>query len=255
MVQYSPIIVLNKSTLINNLKEICSKLERSDEGGRGRGGRGGDDLGRESKQVKKRVSGGQAKTGKLPGVTRNVNCFKVSNEPLSYLIDTPGVMLPSLNDQEAALKMALIGSIKDHLVGEERLAEYLLSTLFHFTSKTNQTQLLLFCGARESKELLISNNHNNHNINANASSMVDTQKFLSLVARKYGLKLSASKNMEDTLQAAKLFLEKYREGYFGNFMLDILPPSNNTTPPLNNNTALPLNNNTTPSIVATKLNK
>ncbi len=50
-----------------------------------------------------------AKTGPLPGVTRGVSGFKVSSDPLAFLVDTPGVMLPRIDNLEVGLKLALTG--------------------------------------------------------------------------------------------------------------------------------------------------
>jgi len=43
--------------------------------------------------------GGGAKTGKLPGVTRHVSGFTVSENPHTFLYDSPGVMLPRFGDK------------------------------------------------------------------------------------------------------------------------------------------------------------
>jgi ribosome biogenesis GTPase A len=51
-----------------------------------------------------------ARTGPLPGVTRDLTGFKVSSKPLAYLVDTPGVMIPKVEDVEVGLKLALTGT-------------------------------------------------------------------------------------------------------------------------------------------------
>jgi ribosome biogenesis GTPase A len=70
-----------------------------------------------------------AKVGPMPCVTRGVSGFKVSLDPLMFVIDTPGVMWPRIDDAEVGMKMALVGTIKDEIVGRETLADYLLYTL------------------------------------------------------------------------------------------------------------------------------
>jgi ribosome biogenesis GTPase A len=46
--------------------------------------------------------------GDKPGVTRAVlTSIRVSNNPLVYLIDTPGVMMPSIDDMHVGLKLAM----------------------------------------------------------------------------------------------------------------------------------------------------
>jgi ribosome biogenesis GTPase A len=41
--------------------------------------------------------------------------MQVSEQPLLYLMDTPGVMLPRVQDSDAGLKLALTGAIKDEV--------------------------------------------------------------------------------------------------------------------------------------------
>ena len=53
-----------------------------------------------------------AKTGPLPGVTRSVTCFKIIRDPPIYVLDTPGVMLPTVPNSvhDIGLKLALTGN-------------------------------------------------------------------------------------------------------------------------------------------------
>lgn len=44
--------------------------------------------------------------------TRGLNGFKILNNPLMFLVDTPGVMIPSVIPKELGLKMAVLGIIK-----------------------------------------------------------------------------------------------------------------------------------------------
>eukprot|EP00002_Diphylleia_rotans_P027207 TRINITY_DN5448_c0_g1_i1.p1 TRINITY_DN5448_c0_g1~~TRINITY_DN5448_c0_g1_i1.p1 ORF type:complete len:325 (+),score=52.14 TRINITY_DN5448_c0_g1_i1:59-1033(+) len=73
-----------------------------------------------------------ARTGKLPGVTRNVSEFRVCDQPPTILVDTPGIMLPKVPSMDVGLRLALTGAIKDEIVGERVLADYLLYTLNKF---------------------------------------------------------------------------------------------------------------------------
>uniref|UniRef100_A0A7N5KN67 Mitochondrial GTPase 1 n=1 Tax=Ailuropoda melanoleuca TaxID=9646 RepID=A0A7N5KN67_AILME len=54
---------------------------------------------------------------------------EVCERPLMFLLDTPGVLAPRIASVEMGLKLALCGTVLDHLVGEETLADYLLYTL------------------------------------------------------------------------------------------------------------------------------
>lgn len=82
--------------------------------------------------------GKASRVGGAPGITRAVlTKIQVCDRPMIYLLDTPGVMSPHIESVEVGLKLALCGTILDHLVGEETIADYLLFTLnkhqkFHY---------------------------------------------------------------------------------------------------------------------------
>ncbi|NXE15361.1 MTG1 GTPase, partial [Lophotis ruficrista] len=68
--------------------------------------------------------------GGEPGITKAVlTRIQVPEQPLMYLVDTPGVLPPRLGDVETGMKLALCGAIRDHLVGEDIMADYLLYAL------------------------------------------------------------------------------------------------------------------------------
>ncbi|NXW21973.1 MTG1 GTPase, partial [Circaetus pectoralis] len=68
--------------------------------------------------------------GGEPGITKAVlTRIQVCEKPLMYLVDTPGVLPPKLGDVETGMKLALCGAIRDHLVGEDIMADYLLYAL------------------------------------------------------------------------------------------------------------------------------
>ncbi|KAK6778936.1 hypothetical protein RDI58_025654 [Solanum bulbocastanum] len=71
----------------------------------------------------------KARVGPLPGVTQDIAGFKIAHRPSVYVLDSPGVLVPSIPDIETGLKLALAGSVKDSVVGEERIAQYLLAVL------------------------------------------------------------------------------------------------------------------------------
>ncbi|XP_064320611.1 mitochondrial ribosome-associated GTPase 1 isoform X2 [Phalacrocorax carbo] len=76
------------------------------------------------KKGKATVVGGE------PGITKAVlTRIQVCEKPLMYLVDTPGVLPPKLGDMETGMKLALCGAIRDHLVGEDIMADYLLYIL------------------------------------------------------------------------------------------------------------------------------
>uniref|UniRef100_A0A8C3VG06 Mitochondrial GTPase 1 n=1 Tax=Catagonus wagneri TaxID=51154 RepID=A0A8C3VG06_9CETA len=74
--------------------------------------------------------GKATKVGGEPGITRAVTSrVQVCERPPVFLLDTPGVLAPRIQSVETGLKLALCGTVLDHLVGEETLADYLLYTL------------------------------------------------------------------------------------------------------------------------------
>ncbi|XP_029465464.1 mitochondrial ribosome-associated GTPase 1 isoform X2 [Rhinatrema bivittatum] len=74
--------------------------------------------------------GKASRVGGEPGITRAVlSKIQVSERPPMFLLDTPGVLSPRIATIETGLKLALCGTILDHLVGEDVIADYLLYTL------------------------------------------------------------------------------------------------------------------------------
>ncbi|KAL9262373.1 Short integuments 2, mitochondrial-like protein [Drosera capensis] len=64
----------------------------------------------------------RATVGPLPGVTQDIAGYKIAHNPSIYVLDTPGVLVPRIPDIET-------GSVKDSVVGEERMAQFLLAIL------------------------------------------------------------------------------------------------------------------------------
>ncbi|ORY90752.1 P-loop containing nucleoside triphosphate hydrolase protein [Leucosporidium creatinivorum] len=75
--------------------------------------------------------GKAASTSSMPGHTRRLSTvIKISEKPPVYIYDTPGIMVPFLGrgtkGNEAALKLALTGGIKESLFEGDTVSEYLL---------------------------------------------------------------------------------------------------------------------------------
>ena len=68
-----------------------------------------------------------AKTGNKPGVTKGKQWIRLNKSV--ELLDTPGILWPKFEDQQAALKLAFIGSIKDEILQTEELAAELVKYL------------------------------------------------------------------------------------------------------------------------------
>ncbi|EEB14536.1 conserved hypothetical protein [Pediculus humanus corporis] len=65
--------------------------------------------------------------GSNPGVTMSVqNEIKVCTDPPIFLIDTPGIFIPNVSDIECGMKLALCSCVKNNLIGEYTIADFLL---------------------------------------------------------------------------------------------------------------------------------
>ncbi|XP_034040119.1 mitochondrial ribosome-associated GTPase 1 [Thalassophryne amazonica] len=74
--------------------------------------------------------GRASRVGGEPGITKAVlTKIQVCDRPIIHLLDTPGVLSPKIGSVETGMKLALCGTILDHLVGEDVIADYLLFSL------------------------------------------------------------------------------------------------------------------------------
>jgi ribosome biogenesis GTPase A len=135
-------------------------------------------------------------TGAQPGVTRKIGTTVKIIEGTEhgegvYLIDTPGVFVPYVQNAESMLKLALCGSVKDTIIAPTTLADYLL---FH---------LNLYNPAIYAKYFPPTN---------------DITEFLSALAIKTG---RLQKGGVPDLEAAALWMiQQWRTGCLGRFVLD-----------------------------------
>jgi ribosome biogenesis GTPase A len=68
-----------------------------------------------------------AKTGNKPGVTMGRQWIKIGGS--LELLDTPGILYPKFEDDEAGLNLAFTGAIKDEVINREELAVKLIKRL------------------------------------------------------------------------------------------------------------------------------
>lgn len=141
--------------------------------------------------------------GGIAGITRSVlNRIKISETPLIYMYDTPGILSPRINDSEQGMKLALVSCLQDHLVGHTMIADYLL----YWLNKNQQfgyVELMNLQTPTDSiEELLISG----------AKMLNKTQK-----VKKYDGSLVIRPNFD---AAAIHFLKLFRSGDLGKFNLD-----------------------------------
>lgn len=68
-----------------------------------------------------------ANVGAAPGITRAVGeKIKISDDPLIYVMDTPGILSPKISSVDDGMKLAVCNTIPDKEVGVELVADYLL---------------------------------------------------------------------------------------------------------------------------------
>lgn len=132
-----------------------------------------------------------AKTGDVPGVTKNKMWLKVEND--LELLDTPGILWPKFEDRAIGIKLALVGSIKEELIDIERLSYILLD----FLSEEYPDKLKERYGIKDA---------------------VEPQEMLNFIARKRGFLMA--KGELDLKRSAKTILLEYRQGRLGRISLE-----------------------------------
>jgi ribosome biogenesis GTPase A len=130
---------------------------------------------------------GKAMTGDKPGVTRTKQWVSSEGGKL-WLLDTPGVLMPSFENAQVAKNLAYVGSIKDDILDIVQLAKDLLADLMRLDKD---------CLARR----------------FGASDFEG-------ICRKRGYILRGG--VLDSERGAKAILTEFRSGKIGKFNLDLL---------------------------------
>ncbi|KAL8269669.1 hypothetical protein Esti_006424 [Eimeria stiedai] len=156
--------------------------------------------GREGNQLVTGVKRTPAKTGKLPGVTKELQAFQVTNKPRVYCIDSPGILLPKQCDEESSLRLAVLGILPERLAGEERVADFLL---FHL-------------------------NRHHHFDYVEALGLSEPTNDIREISRHICLTLGRKAERFslppiDLTKGYQFFLSLFREGHLGSLCLDALP--------------------------------
>ena len=127
------------------------------------------------------------KVGPKPGVTKTSEGFKVSENPLIYVVDSPGVMSPQISDPETGMKLALTGALRDGVVDGEVLCDY----LFFVMNKLGCHQYVEKYGLERPTDV--------------------TDQILKKLERDYG---------RDRASVCRVVLTHYRTGKLGKLTLD-----------------------------------
>ena len=137
--------------------------------------------------AKRKAAGVQNK----PGYTRGEQWIKVNKDFL--LLDTPGILPMSYEDHKKATHLALIGSIREDILPNEQLGEYLLELLKKYYPNSLQ---------------------NRYDINE----ISDRLTVLNQIAERRKLVNSVGEN--DIERAEALLLKEFKDGLLGNITLE-----------------------------------
>lgn len=135
-----------------------------------------------NKLAKKRT----ANVGDKPGITRDVRWIKLGKQ--LELLDTPGIIPPKFEDQDLALRLALIGSVSTEAYDPILVAPAAIEVLAAYAPET-------LAGLPEPT--------------------------IEAFARKRGIVLPG--NEPDILRASRMFLHDLRGGVLGRMTLDTFP--------------------------------
>lgn len=143
--------------------------------------------------INRLTKGTRAKAEDRPGVTRGNQWFTLPSG--AQLLDTPGVLWPKFEDQQAALRLAFTGAIRDQILDVEELACDLLQLFAnHYRSFLLERYKL--------------------------SEPIPTMPYelLEAVGRKRGMLISGGE--VDTVRTANMLLDEYRAGKCGHITLE-----------------------------------
>lgn len=131
-------------------------------------------------------------TGNKPGVTRGKQW--VSIDKYIDLLDSPGVLYPDFSDQNKALKLALLGSIRDEVVDVTELALDALEFFRHDRPEDLKARYKL------------------DSVDGDLNELFET------IGRKRGI--IARGGELDTERIARVIIGDYRKGYIGKMPLE-----------------------------------
>lgn len=183
-----------------------------------------------------------ARVGALPGVTRDISAFRITENPALFLVDTPGVMVPKVRHPVEGLRLALIRAVPDSVVPADFLVGYMLEHVR--TRKRPQSQV--FNSGRmhkgkgvQAKPLRRSaidrwlekgcrwraprggNDGAAEDEGGDDWREEDMEDFLIAVERESGA--AGKPEYEARRMCCRYLLDKFREGRFGTMTLDHVP--------------------------------
>lgn len=136
---------------------------------------------------------GKTLTGNKPGVTRGKQTITL--ESGIQLMDTPGTLWPSFENEKTAMNLAIIGSIKDDVIDTNELA----FALADFLGKNYSDSLLSRYGV-------------------NGKDFIDTYELMHEIASKRGFLLKGGDF--DLDRTCQMLINEFRKGMIGKITLD-----------------------------------
>lgn len=152
-------------------------------------------------RVSKKTSAG---VGNRPGVTKQKQWIRLQNN--IELLDTPGVLWPKFDNEEVALNLSYIGTIKDEILDKTEIAFFLLK----FLLQNYKTNLLERYKLQEVELESIMENIQNPN--------EQIMEVLYLIGRKRGAIISGGNVDEE--KVANILLDDFRTGKLGRISLE-----------------------------------
>ncbi|MGN0149810.1 MAG: ribosome biogenesis GTPase YlqF [Clostridia bacterium] len=175
---------------------IQDKIEREKEKGRNRTLKimmvGIPNVGKSS-LINRLIGKASTKTGDRPGVTRGKQWLRLKGD--IELLDTPGILPPKFENQEAAKRLAYTGAIKDEIMNTELLAYHLCEYL------------------REAYPELLCARYKLDSVNG-----LEGYEILEKIGRKRGFVISGGEI--DMERAANMVLDELRSARIGNITLE-----------------------------------
>ena len=150
--------------------------------------------------INRMINRKSAEVGNRPGVTKQKQWVRISSN--IELLDTPGVLWPKFENEDIALKLAYIGTIKDELIDKTNIAYNLLKYL----EKNNK------------KELFERYKLTDEEINSIIPKENETLLIMNLIANKRGAIISGGEI--DYEKVSAIILNDFRTGKIGEITLE-----------------------------------
>lgn len=171
-----------------------------------------------------------AKVGNKPGVTKQKQWIKVTNE--IELMDTPGMLWPKFEGNELAMHLAFVGTIGDNAIDKEEIAYYLLDYLIKnypqrlidrfdvevYKASDEQDTDTSICNNDEKENNTSIENKGKKTTNTDKKVPRETMEVLEDIARKRGALLSGGNiNMQ---KISDIILNEFQSGKLGRITIE-----------------------------------